>query len=85
MGVVVGADQDSDPPRVTYCLGTDDTLLEMDPQDLLDTAVFLSEDGIDRFFALLDTVMDTPVAVSVVSDAIVRSIENGELRQEIFG
>lgn len=75
VGAVVGANAD----RVYYALDTaPDTVRSVFYQDLLDSAVFLEDRSIDCFFNLLDAATETPVAVSAVSDAIVRAVEDDD-------
>jgi hypothetical protein len=79
-GVVVGADDD----EVFYVLAPMYEDVEaMYYQDFLDTAVFLEEDDIDRFFDLLDRAIGTSLEASAVSDALVDAQEAHEAGTEV--
>jgi hypothetical protein len=67
-GLVVGVDDD----EVFYTLlDHPDDLRVIYHQDFLDSAAFLEDGDIDRFFDILDEAMDVPIVVSAVSDALV--------------
>lgn len=76
-GLVVGVDDD----EVFYTLlSSPDDLRVIYHQDFLDTAVFLEDEDIERFFDLLDESMDVPLSTAAVSDALVASMEAHEVR-----
>lgn len=78
-GIVVGADDD----EVFYVLAPEYEDVEViDYQDFLDTAVFLDDVDIDKFFDLLDGAMGTSLEVSAVSDALVNAMEARETGSE---
>lgn len=75
-GLVVGVNDES----VFYVsLRSPDKLQSSYPQDFLDTAVFLEDEDIERFFSLLDESMDVPLEVAAVSDALVAAMESHEI------
>lgn len=48
-------------------------------QDFLDTAVFLEDEDIERFFDLLDESLELPLIAAAVSDALVAGMESHEV------
>lgn len=75
-GLVVGVNDES----VFYVsLRSPDNLQSSYHQDFLDTAVFLEDEDIERFFSLLDESMDVPLVVAAVSDALVAAMESHEI------
>lgn len=75
-GMVVGVDDD----EVFYTLLSDPEELQVIyHQDFLDTAAFLEDSDIERFFSILDEAMEVPLVVSAVSDALVAQMEAHEV------
>ncbi len=75
-GLVIGVDDD----EVFYTLQDRPEELEaIYHQDFLDTAVFLEDADIERFFDILDEAMGVPLVAAAVSDALVSSMEAHEI------
>lgn len=77
-GNVVGADDD----EVFYTLvSTPMVARVLEHQEFLNAVYFLDEADIDAFFDLLDDSIGLSLEVRAVSDALVRAMENDEVRQ----
>lgn len=75
-GMVVGVNDES----VFYVAArSPEELQSIYHQDFLDTAAFLEDADIERFFSLLDEAMNVPVVVAAVSDALVSAMESHEV------
>jgi hypothetical protein len=77
-GHVVGTDDD----EVFYTLvNTPMTARVLGHQEFLNAVYFLDDTDIDAFFDLLDDSVGLSLEVRAVSDALVRAMENDEVRQ----
>ena len=77
-GHVVGADDD----EVFYTLvSSPETARVLGHQEFLNAVYFLDDTDIDAFFDLLDDSVGLSLEIRAVSDALVRAMENDEVRQ----
>ena len=77
-GNVVGADDD----EVFFTLASTPTVVRsLGHQEFLNAVYFLDDGDIDAFFDLLDDTIGLSLEIRAVSDALVRAMEDDEVRQ----
>ena len=77
-GNVVGADDD----EVFFTLASTPTVVRsLGHQEFLNAVYFLDDGDIDAFFDLLDDTIGLSLEIRTVSDALVRAMEDDEVRQ----
>ena len=77
-GNVVGADDD----EVFFTLASTPTVVRsLGHQEFLNAVYFLDDGDIDAFFDLLDDTIGLSLEMRAVSDALVRAMEDDEVRQ----